>query len=241
MKTKNHGLIVWAVVLFMATAWERVSAVEGEGWWKNIEIGTRATWVYLTDHQRDINAVGASEGSFYGSINQLNPVQNNWPLKPFMAYKFCPHTGLELAWDSFSARTITRSDGHTDGDLNLMGPMLSYFIRYPNATGLTPYAGVGVVYYHVDFDEDASWHYPRGSFTQLMDFDHTYGLLGYGGLMWKFAEQWSAELYIRYTKVDAEGVHWQGFNDGGNPLSPSGDVSFPLSNIAAGLGVRYSF
>ena len=216
----------------------RVNAVEADGWWKNFEIGTRSTWVYLTDHQRDVNATSATMGSFYGSINQLNSVQNYWPFKPFVDYKFCPYGGVELAWDYCSVRTITRGDGHTDGDLNIMGPMLSVFVRYPNTTDLTPYAGAGVAYYRVDFNEDADWHNPPGRPEILtMDFDHTYGLFGYGGVIWKFADNWTADLYLRYTKVDAEGTHWEG------PYGTSygGSPSFPLSNVAAGLGVRYSF
>ncbi|TAN35885.1 MAG: porin family protein [Verrucomicrobia bacterium] len=235
---KSRQLAVWVAALSVVATLGRVSAAEPAGWWKDLEIGTRSTWVYLTDHQRDINATTAAMGSFYGSIDQLDAVQNYWPLKPFIDYKLCPYGGIELAWDSLTARTITRGDGHTDGDLSIMGPMVSVFVRYPNTTGLTPYAGVGVAYYRVDFDEDADWHVPPGrSEIQTMDFDHTYGVFGYGGLIWKFADNWSADLYLRYTKVDAEGIHWQG-PDGD---SYGGSPSFPLSHIATGLGVRYSF
>ena len=178
-------------------------------------------------------------GSFYGSINQLDPVQSYWPFKPFVTYKFCTYGGVELAWDSFSVRTITRQDGHTDGDLNMMGPMLSAFVRYPTEYKLTPYIGAGVVYYNVSFDEDADWHAPPGRpEIQTMDFDHTWGCFVYGGVAWEFADHWSADLYVRYTKMqDAEGIHWGG-PDG---TDYNGAPSFPLTNIATGLGLRYSF
>ena len=231
----------WSSVVIALFASSMAAWAANGNWWNNFEVGTRSTWIYLTDHQRPITATSAEMGSFYGSINQLNPVQDYWPLKLFVDYKFCPYCGIELTYDFFSARTITREDGHTDGDLNLLGVLPSFFVRYPTELGLTPFAGAGIAYYHVNFDEDALWHAPPGrDEIQIMDFDHTYGLFAYGGLMWTFVKNCSVEISVRYTKMDAEGVHWQGPDDG-NPLHPGGAPSFPLSNVAASLGLHYSF
>jgi len=235
---QNRRMAVLVVALCVGATLGRVGAVETEGWWSNFEVGTRSTWGYLTDHQRPVNAYNTSEGSFYGSINQLNVVQNYWPINPFIDYKCCPYGGFELAWDSLTARTITRGDGHTDGDLSIMGAKLSAFVRYPNTTAFTPYAGAGFAYYRASFDEDSGWHMPPGrGEIQTMDFDHAHGLFGYGGLLWKFADHWAADLYVCYTKVDVNGIQWQGPNGtdfGGSP-------AFPMSNVEAGLGMRYCF
>ena len=243
MKAKNYIRLSAALLALPAVLSSRAAEPESTlpAWIKDhLEIGTRITWFSLRDDKRDpLSGIDGAPGSFYGSINQLDTVQNYLPLKLFVDYKFCPYGGIELAWDYFSVRTITQVDGHTDGDLNLMGPMLSVFVRCPNSTPLTPYAGLGVAYYRVNFDENPDWHAPPGRpEIQTMDFDHTYGLFCYGGLLWTFADHWSADLYVRYTKLqDAEGTHWGG-PDGSDY---NGSPSFPLSNVAAGLGVRYSF
>ena len=239
MKAQNilRGLLI---TVCAANFLARVKAAEPEKeWWQGFELGTRVTWTYLTDNKRPVSATTESMGSFYGSINQLDAQQDYLPLKVFVDYNFCPYGGIELGWDSLSVRTITRGDGHTDGDLNLWGPALSVYVRCPLEYGLTPYAGVGLSYYTVSFDEDTSWHRPpRRPEVQTMDFDKTWGALLYGGLIWTFADHWSADLHLRYTKVqDAVGTHWAGPN--GNDYN--GEPHIPLSNITTGLGIRYSF
>lgn len=242
MKAKNmirRSLFASALALALPLLGRAEPAAPVLSCWTNLEIGTRSTWVSLTDHRRDFNATSVSMGSFYGSINQLNAIPNYWPLKPFVDYKFCPYGGVELAWDYFSVRTITRGDGHTDGDLNLMGPMLSVFVRCPTDFKLTPFAGAGLVYYKVDFSEDPDWHAPPGRpEIQTMDFDHTWGLFVYGGVIWNITDHVALDLYVRYTKVqDAEGTHWAGADGTFNNGSPT----IPLSNIATSLGLRYCF
>ncbi len=227
-------LLCSALLLARAT-----TAEPDQEWWQGFELGTRVTWTYLTDNKRPVSATTESMGSFYGSINQLDVHQDYLPLKVFVAYRFCPYGGLELSWDSLSVKTLTRSDGHTDGDLNYWGPAFSVFVRYPWEHGLTPYAGAGLSYYFVNFDEDPQWHRPPGRpLVQTLDFDRTWGALVYAGIIWTFAEQWSADFHLRYTKVqDAVGTHWQG-PDG---RDYGGEPHIPLSNITTGLGVRYSF
>ena len=242
MKAQNiirRGLFAGVMALALPLVGRAEPAGPALSFWQHLEVGTRSTWVYLTDHQRDFNATSVNMGSFYGSINQLDMVQKYWPLKPFVDYKFCPYGGVELAWDYFSVRTITRSDGHTDGDLNLMGPMLSVFVRCPTDFNLTPFAGAGLVYYKADFDEDPDWHAPPGrGEIQIMDFSQTWGLFVYGGVAWNFADHWALDVYVRYTKVqDAKGDHWAG----PEADSLTGNPTLPLSNIATSLGLHYCF
>ncbi|MCX7008534.1 MAG: hypothetical protein NTY53_15000, partial [Kiritimatiellaeota bacterium] len=107
MKAQNlfRGLMIAGLTALTLT---RTDAAEpAKEWWQGLEIGTRVTWVSLTDSKRPVSATTADMGSFYGSINQLDPVQNYLPLKLFVDYKFCPYGGVELAWDYFSVRTLT--------------------------------------------------------------------------------------------------------------------------------------
>lgn len=239
MKAQNflRGIILASCAAALAPT--LAAEPKAKEWWQGFAVGTRVTWTYLTDHQRDLHATSTDMGSFYGSINQLDVNQNYWPLKFFVDYSFCPYGGLELTVDSLSVRTLTRLDGHTDGDLNFWGPALSVFVRWPFDCGLTPYAGAGLSYYFVNFDEDSLWHEPPGRpEVQTMDFDRTWGALVYGGLLWTFAEHWSADLHVRYTKVqDAVGTHWAG-PDG---RDYNGEPHIPLSNLTTGLGLRYNF
>lgn len=239
MKAQNLLRRLLAIGYIMNFSIQAKAAEPVKEWWQGFELGTRVTWTYLTDNKRIVSATSESMGSFYGSINQLDVNQDYLPLKLFVDYSFCPKGGIELSWDSLSVQTITRSDRHTDGNLNLCGPALSVFARCPLDYGLTPYAGAGLAYYSVNFDEDADWHAPPGRpEIQTMDFDHTWGALIYGGLIWTFAEHWSADLYLRYTKVqDAVGTHWAG-PDGD---AYNGEPHIPLSNITTGLGLRYNF
>ena len=207
---------------------------------QNFGIGTRITYFWLRDRKRDFQAgIGATPGSFYGSINQLDAQQNYLPLKIFVDYKFSPYCGVELMYDQLRADAITQIDGHSDGTINLIGPIASIIGRYPNATRLTPYAGLGVAYFFAKFDENPRWSEPPGrNFRQTFELDNTAGWIVCGGCDVKISGPWSADLFLRYTEVDVSGIHWlngQENNIGGR------HPDFPLSNIAAGMGVRYSF
>lgn len=239
-------------LLFAATAalsLPRTASAEpvpAREWWQNFEIGTRSTYFWLRDYQRGAIQLPGNEGNYYGSINELKDVQDLWPYKIFVDYKFTPYWGLELTWDRIQAKTWTQVDptspigfgGYTDGTLDLIGPELSVFARYPNDTLFTPYAGVGAVYYFASNTDDPTWAHPYGDFYQSFAPNNTWGWVVYGGCDIKISGPWSADLLVRYTKVNVDGTHYQGF---GSADGIGGEFTFPLSNIAAGLGVRYSF
>lgn len=219
---------------------QRLHAADDDAFLQNFEAGTRISYFWLRDRKRDFNSgVDNTPGSFYGSINQLDAVENALPIKVFVNYKFSPYWGVELTYDQIRANTITQIDGHADGTINLIGPVASFFGRYPNATRFTPYAGIGVAYFFSKFDENPLWHDPPGrNEIQNMDLNNTCGWVAYGGSAIKISGPWSADLRIRYTKVDVSGIHrLNGYENKIGGRSPE----FPLSNIAADLGVRYSF
>jgi outer membrane protein W len=244
MKAKKCIRLAAALLALPAVLSSRAAEPESTvpAWIKDhLEIGTRITYFSLRDDKRDpLSGIDGAPGSFYGSINQLDAVQNYLPLKLFVDYKFCPYGGIELTWDRIQADTITQLDGHTDGTIRLTGPIGSIFGRYPNGTRCTPYAGMGVGYFFAQFAENESWHNPRGDFLQLFDLDNAWGWLVYGGLDVRLADHWSADFMIRYISMDVSGTHLQTGIEGG-PYFPAGSFTIPMSNTSLGLGVRYSF
>ncbi len=216
-------------------------------WIKNhLEIGTRTTYFQLQDHHRDF--LGGDR--FYGSINELEIQQIYLPLKVFVAYKVNPYWGVELTAEKLSVETWSRpdpQDGYpwTDGTINLMGPVFSVFARYPNATGFTPYAGVGVAYFFADFDADPAWHHPADkidydpSFYQDFKLDNTLAWLGYVGLLINLDDNWALDFMARYMAMDVDGVTLT--RHGGSDYYENGTFTFPMKNISYGVGLRYMF
>ena len=227
-----------AAPLESGSAWDQCCAAMAD----HVDVGTRFTYFVLADRSRGAN------NHFYGSIDKLDAVQNYWPLKLFVDYKVTPYWGFELTWDQIQAKTITKRDGHTDGNINLDGPLLSAFGRYPNDTAFTPYAGAGVAYFFASFEEDYYWvhalnrqtgFYNNGpDWNQNIAMDNTFGWFGYGGVSIALQERLSADLYVRYTHVEVDGTH---YNLMGRDVTDATSMTFPMSNTAFGLGVRYSF
>lgn len=208
----------------------------------DFEFGTRITHFILNDSKRDPAAVRASDGSFYGSITELDAKQSYMPVKLFVDYKMTPYWGFDLTWDQFRADTITRSDGHNDGTIELKGPIVSIFGRLPNESIVTPYAGFGFGYFLGNFDEEYRWQYAiqddgtyknGAGWSQTMDLDNSFGWVVYAGAAIEIVDHWNADLFVRYTKVDVDGTH--------TTPGDVADVSFPMSNTTVGLGVRYVF
>jgi outer membrane protein W len=201
----------------------------------HVDIGTRITAFSLEDSNR-----GDSD-HFYGSIDKLDAKQNYWPLKVFVDYKINSWWGFELTWDEVRAKTITKSDGHTDGVIEAGGPIMSVFGQYPNATIFTPYAGAGFTYLLGGFDDDHSWKHPPTNpaiVDQTFSLDNTWGWVAYLGVSAQLTDHWSLDLYVRHMDAELKGSKTVVT---AAETQTDNSVRFPLDNDALGLGVRYSF
>ena len=198
----------------------------------HIRLGTRVTWFYLDDSKRNPDM----SDSYYGSITELRAIQNLIPYKLYADIMINPYIGVEITWDQIQSDTITRLDGHNDGTIDLKGPLAGLLLRYPNATRLTPYGGVGAAWFRAEFNEDYYWQYPRATYEQEIDLQNTWGWFAYLGLSIRIWSRWSAELYYRHTGVSVNGNHWEY-----NQTRMTGTFTFPLSNEALGLGANYTF
>lgn len=237
--------------------WERTTELlSGQ-----VEVGTRITGFRLLTKTR---------GSFLGSIDSLDAKGDNIPNKLFVDWYFTPRYGIEVTWDRVEAATITTDDGHCDGSIVLAGPIITVFERRRidmmirgRALTLTPYAGMGLAILNGSFEHTGWWHHgfsadtwqdaersynewvaegsppwPNDGYQRTMNFDDTMGFVLTAGCAAEVAEKLSIDLYLRYMDVDVDDEY---------TLSSYGEVfqtekvTFPMSNYAFGLGVRYAF
>ena len=213
----------------------------------HLEIGTRITYFRLLNE---------NDKSFLGSIDHLGDSQDYNPSKVFVDWLFCPYGGLELTWDRIEAvATTSTSDNHTDGKFLLDGPILTAFARYPNKSILTPYAGVGVAYYHTDFEAQDWWAQGFASPQDFVDFgkpstdrnnkgraistDTTAGFVATAGTAIKITKNWSADLYFRYSSINLD-AHFMLTTDG-QVSDDKGHYGIPFDNVTGGVGVKYVF
>ncbi|MDD4870173.1 MAG: hypothetical protein PHR77_06400 [Kiritimatiellae bacterium] len=212
--------------------------------WGDIKIGTRLTYFRLLKNSSD---------SFIGTINQLDEDQNYMPIKLFADWFFTPTWGIEITWDTIKARTGTE-EGDCDGTFVLKGPMVSLIGRYLNDSPWTPYGGIGLAYFNADFDSATAWRLgyspnqewidagrpsePYLGRIRTMNLNNPIGIVLNAGCEYKISDRWSADLYLRWTKVDVKAevlIH-----ENGELWWDIPQEKIPMDNIALGLGIRYS-
>ncbi|MBI3987248.1 MAG: hypothetical protein HY343_10025 [Lentisphaerae bacterium] len=222
-----------------------------------LALGTRLTVFTLqTDNKK----------YFMGFIDVLEEEQDLWPTKVFAQWLFTPYVGLELTWDQVAAKLWNSEDiPHDDGMLSLRGPIVTLFGQYPNETIFTPYAGVGAGWFLADFDPNPIWHngfgyemtwdqavadyeawraagspeWPNNGYQRILEPEDTYGLVLTAGSSIGINRRWAADLYLRYMWADVDAHYTRRVF--GEVIDDRGTFTFPLSNFAAGLGVKYLF
>lgn len=216
-----------------------------------LELGTRISTSILTDSEAD------GDGTFLGTIYELDEEQDYTPNRFFARYYFTRHFGLELAYDSIEAETVAPSEytgTKSDGDVSLAGPTLSFVGRYPNPSRFTPYAFIGVGFYSGDFDESNDWalgyydpyeYAAMGSpstayngVTRVMDVDDAIGFLFGAGFAYEFTDHLAFDLSFQYTAVEADATFYR-YQYGSLTLTRDG--SFPLDNVELRAGVTFQF
>ncbi len=221
-----------------------------------LQIGTRSVYRVLTHADSGAMGGGQGSGTFLGSIYALDEEQNYLPIQPFLAYYFNDFIGLELAYDSFSAKTVAYSEGmvKTDGEIDLEGPTLTLLARYPNETPFTPYVGVGFGYYYASFSPDAAWalgyanpveYKNLGSPNTLDDGyyramvpKNTVALQLTAGVSYQIYKHWSVDLSAEYIKADVDAV-FKSYSYGESFINEPG--TFPMSNVTFRFGIVYDF
>lgn len=127
-------------------------------------------------------------------------------------------------------------------------------------------AGAGVAYFLADFDHVGWWHYgfdggesyedwqraqqeynawvasgappdPNGGYTRTMTPDDAIGLVLTAACSTEIMDRLSLELYLRYTYVEVDDRFDRA--RGGDVFATS-TATFPMSNFAGGLGVKFA-
>jgi outer membrane protein W len=185
---------------------------------------------YARFQLRDKDRPSDNSDNYLGSINKLDEVQNNDP-ELVVTYMFVPTWGVSLSYNRVEAKTITKEDGHTDGVYELAGPTLAAVYRYDNESPFAPFAEGGLAFFKGDFNHDPEWR--RVGNDRLMKIDDTIGYFVTAGCDYEFLDDWSAELFVRYSRAEATDRYYLN-----GELREKKDI--PMDNIALGLGVRYA-
>lgn len=221
-----------------------------------ITAGTRLTYHRLMDNERDIS------NSFLGSITVLDDIQDTDPYDFFFQVDINNYLSIEITREELKALIVTFHDGHTDGILIMDGPIISIVGSWPNRSRYTPYVSFGVAWMDADVEHNPKWHYGFGGENRDADYaawvaagmppnpNNGYtrtlapkGNLGYaltaGFTANLYKKMLSAEAFVRYIDINATVHYYMSRYD--QVVDDRGDYRFPMSSMAAGVGIRYSF
>jgi hypothetical protein len=229
-----------------------------------VELGLRLTRFSLdTPTSGYFDEFGVYQNSFLGSINKLEEEQTSLPY-PWLRYFPIPYAGVEVGYDRLRAitRKWTNPDdpNDSDGTLNLQGPQFTLLGRYPNQTWFTPYAGLGLVLYGSDFENEDWWHngfgsyddpnyaawlaagrpeWPNGGYQRTITISDTtayFGTLGCAMHVWKGLE---VDVQWRKLRADVDAHYTLSFF--GTARDDRGWYVFPLDHSAWQASVKYAF
>ncbi|MBU0679485.1 MAG: outer membrane beta-barrel protein [Verrucomicrobia bacterium] len=204
-----------------------------------VEVGLRISR-FTFDHSRKVthNPDGSIAGGYTSGVStsDMDEEQNYFPYLYFL-YKFTPYVALQAAWETIEGRTLTldKADPHSDGNVVGEGLSLTAIGRYPNETPFTPYAGIGLAWMRMGFDEDPSW-YAHG--LRHMDIDDTTALLLSLGCSVEVHK--NVELDVAYTYFQAEADN-QFYLRVGGVKQGAHDWTYPLDSHFWHIGVKYLF
>lgn len=210
-----------------------------------LEIGTRFSIFYLTK----------AEQPYIGSIGKLNEQQNLTPFKLFAAYNFTPSFRTELAYDSARARTVTRYDGHTDGDFKISGPMLNACYSILPGEKISPYLGLGLAHVDTSFDAATWWNLgypnetvwrdagnpatPYAEFTRNIEPKNTYSMLMTAGCRYNLSPDFDIDILLRYMPVSFKAHYYIKWDSG--RTDDRGIYTIRMDNLTLASGVVYKF
>ncbi len=239
------------------STWERINE---QFLADKLEIGLRFTYFSLVDDEKNnYDKNGNFVDGFLGSINKLDAEQTFMPY-PFLRYYPIPYVGIELGYDKMRAKTkkYYDDDDDSDGSIDMKGPSIALLGRYPNETTLTPYGGVGVVFYNCDFEYDGYWHHgfrnsadynawraqgspewPNNGYERNIKLSDTTAWYITGGASWEIVEHIALDFQLRYMWADVDAHYYLSFY--GNKFDDRGNFNFPMENWAGQLSVKYSF
>ncbi|MDR0994451.1 MAG: transporter [Verrucomicrobiota bacterium] len=208
------------------------SAASRPGWMQRfrLSLGTRILYISLLDDRKG----QPFHDSFVGSIYKLDAEQNALPIHPYLQL-----TTRLNKWDlgggiSYSyLKTSTRDNGSGDGAVK-SDAVLGYLLAaYSAAFSLTPFVEAGIGYAFTSFDAFSDW---SENGKREFDLDDSFVYYVGGGCAYAFTPNWSVNAYVRYMQYDVDGKYIYR----GDSRAPQA-FTFPMEQVAFGLGVTYAF
>ena len=181
------------------------------------------------------------DGSFIGSINKLEAVEDRRLNRPFIQYAIMPYFGIGVQQDRLEIKTVTTipraqraDDRDTDGNVIMRGVLPYVFARLPNRTLCTPFIEVGEARYRNRFDPDPRWY--AGGRRQFILDPVSKASYRAAGLEFALGRHVALDLYYRSMDIDVPGEYH--FRPDGRP--PESFV-FTMKHNSYGFGARVLF
>lgn len=178
------------------------------------------------------------EGSFVGSIDTLEEVQDHLPDRFFVQYLLVPYLGAGVQRDRLEIKTISTQptpDGRiTDGNVVMRGFFPYLFARYPNPTRCTPFVEYGWARYQNSFDPDPDW-YEEGRREFLLDSSSRANYWG-AGVEFEITRHFRVDAYYRAMDIDVPGIY--AFHGDNRDPAP---FTFTMKHACYGIGGRMQF
>lgn len=202
----------------------------------HLELGLRVTHFTFKDPtERTYDENGNLIGGYTAGIStyDMDEEQHYVPL-PYIRYNFLPYVGLQFGWENIEGKTITLDkDAHTDGNVVLSGPSFLLYGRYPIEDFMAPYAGIGVVFFKGDFDEESGWS--EGGLRNMTADDCTGTLLTIG-TSFKVYEHLQGDISLSSVTAESDASYWMR-GDSQNRAS----WKFPCDSWLVQVGLKYAF
>lgn len=195
-----------------------------------ISVGARSLYINLLADTKG----SQFNNSFIGSIYKIEADQDYGSLKPYVQVD-APvgpiDLGMGLGYDAFDVATVDSGTG--DGDIELRNWLIYLTAAWPNQTRFKPFGEIGLFASQVDFDPIPSWS-AGGRREFALENENSIYLAG--GCDINIYQNWSLNVYARYTDFDIEGLYiFRGDSRAPEPFY------FTLEHVAYGLGAQYRF
>ncbi len=221
---------------------------------ERVEFGVRPHYFALSRPRKASGFVGSiaelDERQDFSLVDSKHPLLvPNW----FLILKMSSRWGAHILWNELRATAGNAAIGDPDGIFVLKGPIFSVFGRYPNSSGWTPFAGLGVAYYEGGFDHAGWWANgyasdadyralgpePRYGKIRRMYVHDTTGMAAYVGVEGRIWRRLHADCMLRYVWVESD-VAFAGYQKG-EVLYLKGPFSVPFDHYSIGLGLKWVF
>lgn len=214
----------------------------------HFEAGLRITHFQFKDPTKyTYDANGNLSGGYTAGIStyDLEEEQSYVPAL-YLRYNVIEYLSLQFSWEYIKGKAwniqVAPYPQGSDGSLELSGPSFSVYGRYPiefeniDDFKVIPYAGVGIVFFSADFEQDADWH--AGGLRNMQADDTTGYLLSLGTSITLY-KNIEADLSISSLTASSDARYW--YRGRATEDNPDAEWEFPVDSWLYQLAIKYAF